>query len=715
LLDEKMPPPTKRARSGEEKGDVAMAEDVAHEKAATFAQGGSSASLLGMSAQALATAIELNPAGHADAHQEAQTPLDVLGPVFHKLSYLALLPFAEHPSGYFSEAISFDILRQSMAAQEDKLRSLFARAPPLSGHGTLDQKLTAEESQEIADPHVMLMNPFAHPEAFEYTLGSAEEQAIPRWFRAQAGTADRPQSGSCISKNVNEFKRNWDVFSMGQLGALDWTNVFAAGGAVEACLEPYPEAMLAAGDKKKGKSDDAASAAAPPAKKEQPDLKDLRKHLNGSPNYMPASGSLYGWHRNAGGDAKKAKRETTLSTDIDLFVYGLTGEEATNKLREIENAIVEANPHELLVVRTGQAVTFVSQHPYRHIQVILRCYRSPAEILMGFDLDSVTVGYDGTGVWCLPRFHRAVTRGYNLVSQSRRSTTYESRLMKYAMRGYCVAIPGLDMSRVDSEAVAKKEAKEVKAGARLLWLEQKSLEKAEEYWRYMTPGKAKEDKKAQGWAAAPISYVDVSNEGESLLQRFRFQASWLKPRVAEYEMLSGKGAADYAAVFLPWGPRWNAGRISTWLSDKYCQGTYGADDDASVRKSNRNGDSVEGVLGEMSDADEYDSEDEDEDEGDDGDDEDGASKKKKKTRSADLPDRETDVVHNDVKLPLMWLTHEPGRQFIGSFHPEKGDWFEQLYAIGGDGGDAGGDAVAVDIPAAADADERPPCKFWDGE
>jgi len=47
-----------------------------------------------------------------------------------------------------------------------------------------------------------------------------------------------------------------------------------------------------------------------------------------------------------------------------------------------------------------------------------------AEVLMGFDLDCVTVGYDGKTVWALPRAHRAITGQYNLVDMDRRSTTY---------------------------------------------------------------------------------------------------------------------------------------------------------------------------------------------------------------------------------------------------------------------------------------------------
>jgi hypothetical protein len=45
----------------------------------------------------------------------------------------------------------------------------------------------------------------------------------------------------------------------------------------------------------------------------------------------------------------------------------------------------------------------------RDIQVVLRLYHDPAEVLLGFDIDSCCVGYNGTHVYCLPRWQRAIT------------------------------------------------------------------------------------------------------------------------------------------------------------------------------------------------------------------------------------------------------------------------------------------------------------------
>ena len=40
----------------------------------------------------------------------------------------------------------------------------------------------------------------------------------------------------------------------------------------------------------------------------------------------------------------------------------------------------------------------MNRHRHRRVQIILRLYSSPAEVLMGFDIDSCCVAYDGTSV-----------------------------------------------------------------------------------------------------------------------------------------------------------------------------------------------------------------------------------------------------------------------------------------------------------------------------
>lgn len=110
-----------------------------------------------------------------------------------------------------------------------------------------------------------------------------------------------------------------------------------------------------------------------------------------------------------------------------------------------------------------------AQYPFRHVQIILRLYHSPGEILVGFDVDASCVLYNGTlspslsqpwgtyaehnyklmiillgqDVFAAPRAIVAMMRQCNTVDLTRRSPSYEYRLLKYRHRGYEVRYPQL--------------------------------------------------------------------------------------------------------------------------------------------------------------------------------------------------------------------------------------------------------------------------------
>jgi len=96
-------------------------------------------------------------------------------------------------------------------------------------------------------------------------------------------------------------------------------------------------------------------------------------------------------------------RSSFQDTDVDMFIYGLTEEQATQKLKDIYFVVQAATKATCQIIRTKHAVTILGQYPTRHVQIILRIYKSPSEVLMGFDIDSCCLGYDGTTVWALPR------------------------------------------------------------------------------------------------------------------------------------------------------------------------------------------------------------------------------------------------------------------------------------------------------------------------
>jgi len=92
----------------------------------------------------------------------------------------------------------------------------------------------------------------------------------------------------------------------------------------------------------------------------------------------------------------------------------------------------------LMLTRTSGAITID-----RKYQIILRLYKTKSEILHGFDFGSCAVGFDGNEVYFTSLAKFALEHGYNIVDPSRRSTTYETRLWKYYFRGYGIIFPDM--------------------------------------------------------------------------------------------------------------------------------------------------------------------------------------------------------------------------------------------------------------------------------
>lgn len=67
---------------------------------------------------------------------------------------------------------------------------------------------------------------------------------------------------------------------------------------------------------------------------------------------------------------------------------------------------------QIYAVRSLRTVTFVSEFPYRKIQIVLRLYKTLAEVLHGFDVDACSIGFDGHTVCTndVHKFARIATR-----------------------------------------------------------------------------------------------------------------------------------------------------------------------------------------------------------------------------------------------------------------------------------------------------------------
>jgi len=312
-----------------------------------------------------------------------------------------------------------------LRADEDKLRAHFAQAP---SHAA------------VSEPHVGLLAVFdgdgfssgKNPHLYRELRGHRVFERIST--KAQDRYSWR-KAARCIGpETLDDFQILWAA-NCGPLKDFDFegSNMIAAGGSVLRCL------LGRVNTDSKGKKYACGSEEAP-----------------------------FGF----------------TESDIDLFFVGAREEEAILSLKELYDHLKQDS--EVTVVRTQHAITFVTpprgsriwtahwtDPTYRKgsvIQVILRLYKSPAEVLLGFDVDACCVAYDGSEVWGTPRSKRALSGMVNVADADRMSYTYEARLLKYAHRGFTVIMPGFEPKRVPM-GLFDVEYTAVRGAARLLRLD----------------------------------------------------------------------------------------------------------------------------------------------------------------------------------------------------------------------------------------------------
>ncbi|PKC72506.1 hypothetical protein RhiirA1_313805, partial [Rhizophagus irregularis] len=207
-------------------------------------------------------------------------------------------------------------------------------------------------------------------------------------------------------------------------------------------------------------------------------------------------------------------------------------------------AVCNSIPWAVACFRSKHCVTILSQYPYRHIQIILRLYNSPSEILTGFDVDCCCVGFDGKNVWALPRAHQAIIKQCNTVYLTRRSPSYEMRLVKYAERGFEIKVPSLDRSRIDP-TIYEKSFEKLNGLARLLVLER--LNTPYERFEYI---EKKRERNCRPKHPNSGKYVSRRPRRRSNMKLNKFENN------------------DYETVTLPYGPKYDAKRIMKLLYTK---------------------------------------------------------------------------------------------------------------------------------------------------
>lgn len=123
-------------------------------------------------------------------------------------------------------------------------------------------------------------------------------------------------------------------------------------------------------------------------------------------------------------------------SDYDMFIVG------TDNPSEILSAIIDFFDDAIdYCIRTEHSVT-LKLMDNRTVQIVLRSYKTPAEVVVGFDLDASGCCYYDGKVYCTPRALYSIRKARLHVDLDRMSTTYNQRLVKYAKdKGFSIEIP----------------------------------------------------------------------------------------------------------------------------------------------------------------------------------------------------------------------------------------------------------------------------------
>jgi hypothetical protein len=332
------------------------------------------------------------------------------------------------------------------------------------------------------------------------------------------------------------------------------------------------------------------------------------------------------------------------ASDVDLFLYGLNEEQALEKIKQIERNIKDSILHETTTIRTKNAITIASQYPTRHVQIVLRLYDSISQIITGFDVDCACVAYTGEQVYAAPRAVAAFVTQCNTIDLTRRSPSYENRLSKYCHRGFEVHWPGLDRTRIDP-TIFERSFGRTQGLARLLILEK--LPKISDRDSYMDQRRAE-----RGRPALHRNHRNRYRMGGNIKDQEEDDVP---------DWVDQEEVASYHTMTVPYGPKYQAGKISRLLyaKDLLLNAEWNQPDDREVylhRHPCFFG-TAEEVIQDCC----------------------GYCPVPKTDKEIEAAEEET---KNNVSGELKFVTDDPGRQQIGSFNPITDDEWTTMAYVG---------------------------------
>ncbi|KAF5656927.1 ankyrin repeat protein [Fusarium heterosporum] len=443
----------------------------------------------------------------------------------------------------------------------------------------------------LEDPYLNVVPLFTNDTKFITTrarnLEAESEQEKSKYIMVLPDDKRRPHDSPATVANLAEFQKNFNIFSESSLADMNWSNVVAAGSSVVNCLLPVPKEFNTTKRK-------------------------LREYYH--EKFCPAS-------------------------DVDLFLYGLNHEQAIEKIKQIEQAVKDALLNEVTVVRTKYAITIASQYPVRHIQIVLRVYKSVSEILTGFDIDAAGGAYDGQHVYVTPRALGSFITQINHIDLSRRSPSYENRLSKYSKRNFEVYWPELDRDKIDP-TIFERSFRRTLGLARLLVLERLPTTTARE------------------------TYLDKRREERGRPQVYRSHR-FLRGNIKDYhedeiaDWLSEEDVSNYHTFTVPYGEHFNAKRIEKlcYTRDLLLNAEWNQSDDRQVYLHRHPAffGRVEDVIEDCC----------------------GSCPEPFTDEEKEIAEKEAQIY---IKGKVSFLIDDPGRQQIGSFNPlTEEDWTDMAY------------------------------------
>ncbi|CAK7202192.1 hypothetical protein SEUCBS139899_004914 [Sporothrix eucalyptigena] len=458
------------------------------------------------------------------------------------------------------------------------------------------RELYAQEPSHpaLTDPHVNVLPLFTEDTSKllirARDLDAEREEVKSKYIMPLPEENRRPTGAPAVVSSLQEFQGNFSVFSELSLADIGWDNVVAAGSSVVNCLLPVPEEY--------SKS-----------------RRSLREYYH--EKFCPAS-------------------------DVDLFLYGLTEEQAVEKIKEIESSIRDSILAETTTVRTKHAITICSEYPTRHVQIVLRIYKSVSEILAGFDIDSSGAAYDGKQVYCTPRALQSYMTQINHIDLTRRSPSYENRLSKYSHRNFEVFWNELDRSRVDP-TIFERSFNRTLGLARLLVLER--LPTADSRQSY-----AAKRRQERGRPPMYNSYHMASGLNGNIKDQHEDEvAEWITP----------EDVNNYDTFVLPYGRKYHAKRIEKlcYTRDLLLNAEWNQKKDREVYLHRHPAffGRAEDVMEDCC----------------------GFCPKPETDKEKEVAEEESKIY---ISGKISFLTDDPGRQQIGSFNPlTDDDWTEMAY------------------------------------